>query len=902
MDVINKDNVPYLAYKELTKVREQANSFRKASFKNRILKFRRSKPNPKTGGYFVSHNGLPDNSGLIFDEPIDLATFKKLELWPYDKCYFERGQIYNFTEKTVTVNNVTFGAYGTGADPKFYGSTSLSGAVFTSETGGYYSTPLATAPLWVANPAGEMARQGETDWIPVTAVPSGTQRTFLAATLNAFNSVEALTTAKARFPKEFNFRGSFEYTIPTYNTGTGVVTFNTTVPGAAIGYGMKLYGQKQFATLEGDWWYDDTANELWIKAAADPTGLDWRVVTENSAFVLNATGTTITGIDITQYYESGIEAFRASNTSITADIHDIRTDGIFLYGNNTGTISFNGTITRCGLNGFNVGGVSGLRISGSVTSIGKQLNYPWAINTSILKTGGCALACFTDTSDPNELASDIQVTEFEASDLAYMGCLFLGTNHLAEHCHIYDGLLRFDDGGGLYCYYQASFLGLGTSGNVFRDCIVHGMLGSHEGIANYTQQSFASGIYLDAGCNNTEVDGCSLFDNTFFGVFSNYNTEETYVHDSLLANNLGGGIFFYEQPDAPTSAIFLNNYKNTVETNVFVCGANEMAIYAASDGPSRNVNYVPYTTGFADNNTYYMQNQRHTSNSVPTALNAVAKFESSATNFMAGTAAATFTYFNLASWVIRNTSDGTSTSSGFYLDNSGPSNAIDQIPVMFNPTGTTAAKTLTSNTYNDLAGATLNGANVAAWSAVPGVIKPTYFYLMENFLGTSGSAVTTGRAPKIGNTANVLAGTHTINAGGALASSVAGLITWDLGVTNVQYEVFKFCDNIIASLREDLRLADNTTSVNSRIIVDCTGTDVRVRENSGGGLNTIATAPFVHAINTNYRFRYVLNGSNLQIFINGTLYINTTVTVLTGNWFGLLAEVTRFTSFLVAYP
>lgn len=863
---------------------------------------------PSEWTYLVSNEKRPHT--ILFED------FKKKELKEGDKIYFERGQVYNFTELDVTVNSITFGAYGSGADPKFYGSTTFSGATWTSESGGYYSTPLATAPLWVFNPAGEAARQGETDWIPVTAVPSGTQRTFLAATLNAFNSVEALTTAKARFPKEFNFRGSFEYTIPAYNTGTGVVTFNTTVPGAAIGYGMKLYGQKQFSTLEGDWWYDDANDKLWIKAASDPTSLDWRVCAEAYAFNLNeATGTTITGIDITQYYEQGIKTFRASNTSITADIHDIRTDGIFMTGNNTGTISFNGTITRCGLNGINVGGASGLRISGAITHIGKQLNYPWAINTSILKTGGCAIACFTDTSDPNELANDIQVTEFEAHDLAYMGCLFLGTNHLAEHCHIYDGLQRFDDGGGLYCYYQNSFLGSGTNGNVFRDCIIHGMVGSHEGIANYTQRSFASAVYLDAGCSDTEVDGCTLFDNPWCGVFSNYNTQETYVHNCIIADNDFAGIFFYEQPDAPTSAIFLHNYINTVETNVFICSVNQVAIAAASDGPSRDTAYGPYTGGFADNNTYFMQNQTHTAVSgAPQALNTVAKFESSTTPFAAGLVSATFTLFSLTGWQTRNTQDGTSTASGFYLDNSGPGNAIAQIALMYNPTGTTAAKTVTSNTYNDLAGSTINGADVPAWSAVPAVIKPTYFYLMENFLGASATAIVTGRVPKIGNTANVLAGTHSINTFGDLASTVAGLITWNLGVTNVEYEVFKYCNNIIATLREDLRLIDNTTSTTNRIIVDCTGTVVQIRENSGGGLNTIATSPFVHAINTNYRFRYVLNGASLQLFINGTRVTwspgaavsgdgqTVTVTVLSGNWFGLLAEVTRFTSFLVAYP
>lgn len=895
-------NEPYLAYKELVKAREKAKNFKRVSFKDRVLKFRRSKPNPRIGGYFVSPKGSPNNSGLRFDEAIDQETFSKIELKDWDKVYFERGYIYNNFTRTVTTLNNTFGSFGSGADPKFYGSDSLVAATWTSETGGYYSTPLATAPLWVFNPAGEAARQGESDWIPVTALGGfATQRIFSSAILNPFNTVEALTTAKARF-KEFNFRMSFEYLITAYNTGTGEMTFNSSVVGAAVGYPMKLYGQKQFATLEGDWWYDDTANELWIKTASDPTGLDWRVCTQDHGFILSTTGTTITGLELTQYYESAIVAFRASNTSITANIHDIRTDGFFTYGNNTGTISFSGTITRCGLNGINVGGVSNLSVSGSVTSIGKQLNYPWPINTAILKTAGCALACFSDTSDPNELADNIQVTEFEASDLAYIGCLFLGTNHLAEHAHIFDGLLRFDDGGGLYSYYQNSFGGTGTSGNVFRSCIVHDMVGSSEGIANYTQTSVASAIYLDNGSNDTEIDSCTLSECPWAGVFCNWNTEEAYIHDCTIANNGFAQVVYYEQPEVALSPNFLNNYKNVLEDNVLVCGVNSLCVCTASDGAGANANYNPFTTGNSDRNTYVVLNQLPTSPTNPVAISAVGKHESSAINFRLSSAAATFTLLTLASWQSRYSDDAASTSQGYYLDNSGPGTAAeDAVVILKNPTSSVDNQTLPTGIYNDLAGATLNSSNVPAWGSTVAVIKPTYYYLMDNFLGTAGSSIT-GRVPKIGNTANVLSGTNTINAGNELVSSVNGYITWNLGVSDYIFDYIRYCTNISDLMRTDVRLLDNTTSTTNRILIEFTGTNLRVREDSGGGLTQIANPAFVHAINTPYRIRVMCNGSNLQVFVNGVSYVNVTTTVTTGAWAGIFSATTSNTSFLTAYP
>lgn len=896
-------NEPYLAYKELVKAREKAKNFKAISFKNRILTFRRSKPNPKTGGYFVSPNGSKDNSGLRFNEAIDQETFEKIELKDWDKVYFERGHIYNNFTRTVTTLNNTFGSYGSGADPKFYGSDSFIAATWTSEAGGYYSTPLATAPLWVFNPAGEAARQGESDWIPVTVLGgNATQRIFSSAILNPFNTVETLTTAKARF-KEFNFRMSFEYLISGYNTGTGEMTFNATVVGAAVGYPMKLYGQKQFATLEGDWWYDDTANELWIKTASDPTGLDWRVCTQDHAFILSTTGTTITGLELTQYYESAIVALRASNTSISANIHDIRTDGLFTYGNNTGTISYTGTITRCGLNGINVGGVSNLSVSGSITSIGKQLNYPWPINTAILKTAGCAIACFSDPTDANELATNIQVTEFEANDLAYMGCLFLGTNNLAEHCHIHNGLLRFDDGGGLYCYYQNSFGGTGTSGNVFRDCIVYDILGSHEGIANYTQQTFASAVYLDAGCNDTEIDGCTLIDCPWMGVFCNYNTEQTYIHDCTIGNNGVAQVMFYEQPQVDLSANFANNYKNVLEDNILVAKVGSVGVLTASDGTSANASYNPYTTGNADRNTYVILNSRPTSPSNPVSINSIAKHESNALPFQVGQAAAVFTEVTLAGWRTRNSEDAASTAQGFYLDTSGPSTtaSMPQIEILVNPTASIDTQTLTTGIYNDLAGASLNSSDVPAWGSTVAVIKSTYYYLMDNFLGASGSSIT-GRVPKIGNTANVIAGTHTVNAGNEMASSVAGLVTWNLGVTNVQFDAIGYVTNVSDQMRYDFRLLNNTSSVGSRMLLRFFGTTVEVHEDTGSGLVQIGTAAFTLVINTSYRVRIVCNGTNVKVYVNTVLYIDATTTLTVGNYFGLLGNTTKLTNFITAYP
>src|SRR5688572_14178015 len=187
-------------------------SFKTLSRKRTPINLRQRKLLPDTTLYPSDWTYLVSNEKR--PHTITYEEFKKIKIKEGDKIYFERGQIYNFVGLDLTVNNTIWGEYGAGVKPKMRGGTALTS--WTSEAGGYYSTPLATAPKWVSI-AGEMARQGQSTFIPVTANPGGADRTFSSATLNAFNTIEALTTAKARFTKEFNFRTSFEYTISSYN-------------------------------------------------------------------------------------------------------------------------------------------------------------------------------------------------------------------------------------------------------------------------------------------------------------------------------------------------------------------------------------------------------------------------------------------------------------------------------------------------------------------------------------------------------------------------------------------------------------------------------------------------------------------------------------------------------------
>lgn len=877
-------NEPYLAYKQLVKAREKAKNFKVRTFKDRILNLKRS--NPKTGGWFISPNGSPDNTGRRFDQPIDFETFRKIIPEEYDRFYFERGQVYNFAEYDIAVNNLTFSSYGSGADPIFLGSDYLGGATWTSETGGYYSTPLATAPLWVTI-NGECARQGESDWIPVTATPANNQRTFLAATLDAFNSVESLVGVKARF-KEFDFRMSWEYTATAYSSGT--LTFSIDVIGAAPDLPMKLHGQKQFATLEGDWWYDTANAELWIKTASDPTGTDIRVITEHNCFDLNAvTGTVITGIDITQYYRSAINGYNLGTTTLNVDIHDIRSNGMWLYGNSTG-ITANGNIFRCGMNGIFMGAVHTSTFNMSIHDIGEQDNYPWPLNSESYwsKTTGCAIGCSPDPNETITLASSVTING-EQYNCAYMGTLALGDSWLIERTHVYQYCRRFKDGGGLYSFTRDDFGGTSSNG-IIRDCIVHDGIGSADGIANFSGSFVVASVYMDSGSRNWEIDGCTLYNNPWAGVFCNNYTDQTRIHDCLIANN-PIQVIFYETPTFSSSwPTTTNNYKNELNSNILVSYQSQLAIWTLSTGASANANYNPYTTGGSADNNYYV-----TPHKVTTTL-AIGRHS---TSLVSG-----FTTVTFAGWQTRNSADASSVLKGFYLEYTNAAQAKPEIVIATNPTAGSVLYELDDNVYQNEAGTNINDITIPAWGGKLAIVRGDYYHLLDGFTATTGTSIS-GRAPIVGNTPNITGGTHQVTSNQMVTTGGSGLIVWELvgSPNDYIFEYLTSCSNLSAVMRADVRMTDNIGSTTHRIIVDFTATDLQVREYDGSATpNNTWTAAFTRTTSTQYRIRIECLGTSIKVYIGGVLYIDEVTTVTTGDFVSVFGQTTRSTDFVVVYP
>jgi hypothetical protein len=838
-----------------------------------------------TRNYYVAEAGT--GRGLSELDPMSPASFSTMVPGIGSTVFFNRGDEFEIGDIVINNANVTITAYGSGADPILYGSTSLTAATWTSETGGYYSTPLTSAPLWVFK-NGVEARQGESDWIQITS-SSGNVRVASSVTLNAFNTVQSLAGAKFR-GKEFPFRLSYENEIVHYNTTTGAFTMRDSNTGFAADSGFKLYGQKQFATLEGDWWYEESTGKLWIKTVATPAGTNIRVCTKSYAFnVVSASDVTIDGLEFAHYYRAAVRTFRATNFEIiNFYIHDCRTYGMWITGNSTGLNFDAGEIERIGLNAIFLGAISSSTFTAlEIHEIGMASNYGWPID-STLKSGGVGIAFFSDTPETTKMAASLTMENLLIYNVGYQGIAPYGPNHIFREAVIHDYCLRWDDGGGIHPFYRSD-LGPGesTDNGTIEDCFIYDGIGSHDGLYNYTTSTVAS-VYLDNGTENWLVDNCTLYNNTFAGVFANSGTEQTRIYNCHIYNN-GAQVRFYENEElSGTIGAVAHNYKNELHNNVLISGQGQFAIWTLSTGSTANPSYNPYSSGgTADNNIYITPNQI-----------------SSDLDLFNHQTVSTVTGYTLAEWITRNGRDAASTSRGFYLDSSAPTLGYDQVVINGNTSDVPVFYDLPDGVYTDEDDVDIDDMTVPAWTAGVGLVRPEYYYLMDSFLGTAGSSMS-GRTPKIGNNAQMLSGTHTINASNEMVTSSPGLVLWDVGHADLVFELLGQASNTSTSFRMDIRYATNTTSTTNRIIIDHSAGNVRVRESTGGGGLTTLTSGVSTAYTMSvgfHRMAVVASGSSIKVYMGGVLKFDTTTTILTGNFISLFGETTRVTDFVVVYP
>lgn len=564
-------------------------------FKKRILNLRRSKPNPRYGGLFVSPNGSPDNTGITYDQPIDVETYLDLELEDNDKVFFEAGHVYNVGGKEITATNVRYGRFGTGDDPIQEGTEDISGLTWTSAGSDVYTTPMAEEPSWIwIN--GVCAQMAETARIPITARGSTTTLTVAHSAVSGFSSiVDSYLVAKDK-----NFALSYRRKVTAYN-GAGVITVDGPI-NTGSNVDLVLLNKTQYFNGNNQWAW--AAGTLYVRAAASPSTLDIKASAHD--FGIKTTGVlTVENIKFREYYTAAIwststELAAPKLTVENCTFEDIRDVAVLNEREGTGTSVSHNTFTRIGNNGMHVGPCTNSFFNDNeFTDIGMQANYgwqTWSAGDGITAVVGCAIAYVRDRYAGNTLSTELDGVNCQFNDnviqnVAYCGInLGLGTDNFIQRNVVSDFLNRFHDGGGIYTFHYRP-TNLLNENNEISYNIVHN--------DNSTGGNGSTGIYMDNRTFAANIHHNTVFD-CEWGVMLNMDTAgHTVEYNTVVDCDFG---FVYRQADNG-SLLLTENIGNTFRYNTAVAYSSAQRcvyFYIVGSYPDWN----PFEDGVSDFNKY----------------------------------------------------------------------------------------------------------------------------------------------------------------------------------------------------------------------------------------------------------------------------------------------------------
>lgn len=540
--------------------------------------------------YYISAAGSGDGTTSGTPGPLSLLTSATLNRG--DSIYFNKGDSFNLIELEVNVDDISFNAFGTGANPILRGS----GSALTSWTnvgGGIYSK-VTSAPKWVYD-AGVSAKQAESPWYEITANVSTSVRRVLAATINALPSSIVGASIVA---KEFSFRLSKEFTVTAYNSTNGNITFTGTgsMVNATVGMPLKLSNQRQFMTANGDWSYE--SGTLYVQSASAPT----TVAIGNAEYAIivnNASGVSIQNIDFRNYYKYSVYGVRADDLSIT-NCNFINNRGqAFRISRGSNFVFENNNVEKCALRGGEVSGVlTGSIANNTFLNIGDDANLGRPFDDS--KSGGTCISIVTVDPLGTYVPKNLTIENNVMHDFGYCGTLLWGPDHIVRNNHIYNYCSKWSDGGAVY-YYYANNLGLDdtTSNCLTQSNVIHDGIGSIEGITSGAILTLAA-VYHDSGIDNCTIDSNFIYLPGAYGIFTNaYNTAH------IVTNNMVSGATVAQvRFSQSTSANAIYDYTTVLDCvftgNTLVCSLNGNVRCIIMYGNSGT--FLPFDT--IDNNHY----------------------------------------------------------------------------------------------------------------------------------------------------------------------------------------------------------------------------------------------------------------------------------------------------------
>ena len=484
--------------------------------------------------YYVSSSGNDSNSGTSESQAWkSLEKVSSSNFRAGDQILFKKGEEWTGTIKVtssgVAGSPIVYGAYGTGANPKIYGSEAITG--WTHHSGNIYKAPLNTTieQLFINGKRALMARYPNSGYFKITSVLSSTK--FSSSNLNSgINYTGASwigrTTAFTMFSKKITASSAQTLTIESapFDGGLGA------------GEGFFLADKLEFLDSPGEWYYDASTNTVYFWT---PTGN-----TPANDIVRGASFSY--GIDISNVNYITVQDFEILHSTI---------NGIYIYNSDFITVDNNRIISP---------DMVGIHIPSANSTAAKITNnYIYQANAGGIRCYSPSANISGNKVEDTGLLKNINKSTYPASDnfgtgifsradnptisynrvinSGYNGINWKGQNGNISYNYVNGACLVLDDGGGIYTYNGSNYSATGSKGSEVLFNIVLNVHGTTDGFTSSSTVGY--GIYMDNNTHDVNIK-YNTVGYTSCGIFLHeagiIDISDNIIMDALLGIRISG--------------------------------------------------------------------------------------------------------------------------------------------------------------------------------------------------------------------------------------------------------------------------------------------------------------------------------------------------------------------------
>ncbi|MGE5457744.1 MAG: SwmB domain-containing protein [Methanococcaceae archaeon] len=561
-----------------------------------------------TNYYVDNTNGLDSNTGL--SSGTAWKTLAKVNasfsiFVPGDAILFKRGEIFAGTltiAKSGTASNpITFGAYGTGADPDISGFTTLSS--WTSEGNNIYSKTVSLASTTynivsvngVNTPLGRYPNAGS--WLTLDGFGGNTQLTDAAIDAASTNWTGAEVVIR---PDEFRIERAL---ISSHSSHT--LTFSSISEGAVIGNGYFIQNDLRTLDVTNEWYYNGTKFYIY----GDPSTRKVSVSAYTNGVVINSYDNIVFDhLKITGYGKNGFDITDGSNITIkNCSITFCGETAIYGYdetnGNSAGCIITDNLINQINSNGIYLKSqfTNSYIARNTVKNIGLVVGAPHATGWEMAYNG----ILLGNDSYPQWGNTNAIIELNKVDSIGYSGILMYGTKITARYNFVNHFGMKLNDGGGIYTYSLLANPG-GRTGIIRKNIVLNGM-GNHD-MTQHNKYNDIRGIYMDGYTRGFTVDSNTVAFCSGPNFFINGARSSKIKYNTI-----------YDARAGSPANLFLNEWTNSVElidsmdmqyNKIISKDANESAIeYVSSYGKPASSAIIDnnyYARPMDDNNIFYV--------------------------------------------------------------------------------------------------------------------------------------------------------------------------------------------------------------------------------------------------------------------------------------------------------